>query len=237
MVDYLKTGAIRQAVNFSPLDPETLRSLRDYLNVSHRLGLLCGQMLPAPPQSCIMRFKGNVCERDTKLLTSAFAAGLMTKAMDQDISIVSAAALMKERGIKVVEERSADAGGFNSLVCAEIKTAKGTLSVAGTRFGSEMSRLVQMNDCRLEGCLEGNMLVFRHKDRPGVIGAVGSLFGKYDVNIAQMSVGGTGESIGILSLDSCPPAEAITELLKLPDIIQAWNVQMPAADESPSWLG
>ena len=80
-----------------------------------------------------------------------------------------------------------------------------------------MPRLVQKGNCRLESYLDGILMIFAHRDMPGVIGKVGSIFGRHRVNIAQMSVGRAtdkpgGEAIGILALDSAPPAEALAEV-------------------------
>ena len=84
-----------------------------------------------------------------------------------------------------------------------------------------MPRLIRLGDFRLEAYLDGNLLVFTHNDVPGIIGAVGTIFGKHRVNIAQMSVGRTapgGAAIGVLNLDSLPPAPALAEVSGHKDI-------------------
>jgi len=86
------------------------------------------------------------------------------------------------------------------------------------------------------------LLILMHRDMPGVIGKVGNIFGVHRINIAQMSVGrGSekpgGEAVGILSLDSPPPAEALAEVLALQEVTNAWIVKLPPAGEVPAWLG
>ena len=105
LIDFFTTGAIRQSVNMSPLDPKTLESLRGYLNVAYRLGLLLAQVDHCPPTACRLRYKGEVAKKDTRLLSAAFAAGLLEHAMDQGVNIVNAEVLLRERGIELVEER------------------------------------------------------------------------------------------------------------------------------------
>ena len=105
-----------------------------------------------------------------------------------------------------------------------------------------MPRLVQKGGCRLESYLDGMLMIFYHRDLPGVIGKVGNIFGRHQVNIAQMSVGRPtnkpgGEAVGILALDSIPPAEALAEILALPQVTRAWIVKLPAAGELPPWMG
>jgi len=242
LIDFFTTGAIRQSVNMSSLDPKTLATLRGHLNVAYRLGLLLAQLDHSPPQSCKLRYKGEVAKKDTRLLSSAFAAGLLQNAMSGGVNIVNAEVFLQERGIELVEERTTDIGDFGSLITAEVQSAETLSSAAGTLFGNNMPRLVQVASCRLESYLDGNLLLFLHRDVPGIIGKVGNVFGRHRVNIAQMSVGrGTdkpgGEAIGVLALDSRPPAEAIAEVLKLDDVIRAWSVKLPTAGEMPSWWG
>jgi D-3-phosphoglycerate dehydrogenase len=103
-----------------------------------------------------------------------------------------------------------------------------------------MVRLVQLGDHRLDSYLDGVLLVFTHRDVPGIIGRVGTTFGQHRVNIAQMSVGRAmkgGEAIGVLNLDSVPPPEAVAEVSAQPDVTSVHVVKLPAAGELPPWLG
>jgi len=242
LIDFFTTGAIRQSVNMSPLDPKTLSELRAYLDLAYRLGLLLSQMDHHPPISCRISYKGEVANKDTRLLSSAFAAGLMEHAMEEGVNIVNAGVLLRERGIELVEQRSTDLGDFSSMITAEVVTEQKTSIASGTLFGNTMPRLVQKGECRLESYLDGTLCIFAHRDLPGVIGKVGNVFGVHRVNIAQMSVGRAankpgGEAIGILALDSPPPAEALAEILELDEVEKAWIVKLPAAGEVPAWMG
>jgi len=241
LIDFFTTGAIRQSVNMSPLDPKTLEGMRGALNVAYRLGMLLAQVDHAPPISCKVSYQGEGCKKDTSLLSSSFAAGLMQHAMDCEVNIVNAGVLLRERGIELIEERSTDPGEFSSLITAEVVSEHQTSCASGTLFGSK-PRLVRKGEFRVEASLDGILLLFNHRDTPGVIGKVGALFGKHRVNIAQMSVGRVsdqpgGQAVGVLSLDSQPPAEALRELLSLDAISRASIVKLPAANELPAWMG
>jgi D-3-phosphoglycerate dehydrogenase / 2-oxoglutarate reductase len=241
LIDFFTTGAIRQSVNMSPLDPKTLAEMRGYLNVSYRLGLLLAQMDHCPPTSCRLSYKGEVAKKHTRLLSSAFAAGLLEHALAAGVNIVNAEVLLRERGIEVIEQRNADIGDFSSMITAEVVTSRKTSIASGTLFGHNMPRLVQKGNCRLESYLDGILMIFAHRDMPGVIGQVGSIFGRHRVNIAQMSVGRAtdkpgGEAIGILALDSAPPAEALAEVMAIEHVQHAWIVKLPPAGEMPPWL-
>ncbi len=103
LVDYLTTGAIRHAVNMSPLDPKTLESLRGYLDIAYRLGRLLAQLARGVPKRCDVHYRGEVAGKQTKLLSAAFACGLLESALVEDVNIVNAEVLLRERGIEIVE--------------------------------------------------------------------------------------------------------------------------------------
>jgi D-3-phosphoglycerate dehydrogenase / 2-oxoglutarate reductase len=239
IVAYLTTGAIRHAVNVASLDPKTLASLRGYLDVAHRLGMLLAGLEPGGVRACRLLYRGEIAEKETKVLTAVFAAGLLQGALDQEVNLVNAELLLRQRGIKLSEESRSEMGSFRSSMTVEITSDQGLHRAAGTIFGQHMPRLVALDDFRLEAYLDGLLLVFRHHDVPGIIGSVGTIFGRHNVNIAQMAVGRAapgGEAVGVLNLDSEPSAAALAEVRELPAIISATVVRLPPAGQLPHWL-
>ncbi len=239
LVDFLTTGAIRHAVNMSPLDRQTLEGLRGYLDVAHRLGLLLAQMDKATPRRCVLHYRGEVAGKNTRLITAAFAVGLLENALAADVNIVNAELLLRERGIEIVEQSRADMGAFSSVITAEVFAAGGMNRAAGTLLGHNMPRLVQLGDHRLEAYLDGVLLIFTHRDVPGIIGRVGTIFGQHKVNIAQMAVGRAapgGAATGVLNLDAEPTSAALAEVLSAPDIETATVIRLPPAGKLPAWL-
>ena len=239
LVNYLNTGEIRHAVNMASVDPKTLDALRGFLDVSYRLGRFLAQWHQGQITACHLKYRGEVAGKDTNLLTSSFCAGLMESAMEEIINIVNAQVLLQERGIEVVAESRPDRGDFSASIIAEVVTKSGTYRAGGTLFGQNMPRLILLDDYRLEAYLDGTLFVFTHKDVPGIIGRVGSVFGQHQVNIAQMSVGRAApgrNAVGILNLDSPPPEAARQAVSAQPDVQRAEVVELPAAGVLPSWL-
>ncbi len=239
LVDFLTTGAIRHAVNMSPLDPKTLEAMRGHLDLSYRLGRLLAQLVRGSPKRCEIHYRGEVAGKNTKLLSAAFACGLLESALVEDVNIVNSEVLLRERGIELVEQSRQDRGAFNSLISAQLTTDSETRRAAATLFGNNMSRLVQIDEHRLEAYLDGVLLVFTHIDVPGIIGRVGTIFGQHHVNIAQMAVGRGapgGAATGVLNLDGEPAAAALNAVRSAPDIKTATVVQLPPAGELPGWL-
>jgi D-3-phosphoglycerate dehydrogenase len=241
LVDYLNNGAIRHAVNMTPIDPKTLESLRGYLNVAYRLGLLMYQWHGGAIDQVGLNYRGEVAEKETSILTSAFCAGLMENALKDDVNVVNSVVLCKERGIELSEKTDSKPGAFSSSITAKICGGGKSHTAGGTLFGNDMPRLFRLGDHRLEAYLDGTIMIFHHQDVPGIIGHTGSVLGKHNVNIAQMSVGRDsvqpgGEAIGVLNLDGPTPQAAIDEVCSHEGIHSASVVQLPAAGESPSWL-
>jgi D-3-phosphoglycerate dehydrogenase len=242
LIDFFTTGTIKQAVNVPPLDPKDLANLRPYLNLSYRLAMLLAQVEHKPPSRCRLRYEGDVAAKDYRLLSAAFCAGLLEHTVESEMSIVNAEILMRDRGIELMEESSSHIGDFRSLIIAELTTDAGTATAAATLFGNNIPRLVRMGDFRLETRLEGILLLTRHHDVPGVIGRIGEVCGRHQINIAYLSLGRRigqpgGEAMGVFALDNEPPAEALAETLKLAPIIRASVVHLPPADKLPAWMG
>jgi D-3-phosphoglycerate dehydrogenase len=241
LVNFLKTGEIRHAVNVAAIAPQTLEAMRGYLDAAYRLGHLLSQVHDGGLESCELQYRGEVADKETKLLTSAFCAGLAESAMEEEVNIVNAELLLRERGIEIREETQSKPSVFSSTITATLTSKGQSFVAAATLFGNNMPRLIRLDDYRLEAYLDGNLLAFVHHDVPGVIGAVGTIFGKHGVNIAQMSVGRRsetpgGEAIGVLNLDSPPPPQALQEVAAQQGVVSVKVFALPPAGELPAWL-
>ena len=241
LTDFLANGTIRHSVNVAPLDPKTLESLRGYLDVAHRLGILMAGIQRGGAKSCRLLYRGEIASKDTKVLTAAFAAGLLENALEDEVNLVNAEWMLKERGIELAIESCTDLGAFRSSMTAALTTDQGQHKATGTVFGQSMPRLVALDDYRLEAYLDGCLLVFTHQDVPGIIGSVGTICGQHGVNIGQMAVGRAGDqpgghAIGVLNLDAEPTPAALEDIRQLQAISSANVIHLPQAGELPAWL-
>jgi D-3-phosphoglycerate dehydrogenase len=238
LVDFLTTGTIKHAVNSSAVDPAALEGVRGFLDLAWRLGQLLARLDDGQPRSCSIAYRGEIASRNTRLVTAAFAAGLLESAIE-DVNIVNAEMLLRDRGIELVEQSRTDPGAFSSVVAVDLVSGDRVHRAAGTLFGHAMPRLVQLEGHRLEAYLDGVLLVFTHQDVPGIIGRVGTALGQLGVNIAQMTVGRSapgGDAIGVLNLDQEPSAEALAALASCPGIRSTRVVKLPPAGQLPCWL-
>ncbi|MDY3559826.1 phosphoglycerate dehydrogenase [Gemmata sp. JC673] len=238
--DFLLSGQVANAVNMAAVNPAELAEVRPYVDLARRLGLLQAQVAQGAIRKASLTYRGELAGQKTKLLTAAFTAGMLEYRLSEGVNLVNADVLARDRGIEIAESSSPKKGDFAALLHTEVETEAGTTVASGTLFGDQYVRLVQLGPFRMEGYLDGVLLVFRHHDVPGLIGFVGTIFGKHKVNIAQMTVGRTspgGEAIGILNLDNWPSDEAVAEVKAHPQISSVTVVKLPAAGELPAWLG
>jgi D-3-phosphoglycerate dehydrogenase len=240
LADFLLRGQVANAVNMAAVNPAELAEVRPFVDLARRLGLLQAQLAHGAVRRATLTYKGDLAAKKTKLLTAAFTAGLLEYRLSQGVNLVNAEVLARERGIEIGESHNPKRGDFAGVLHTEVETEQGSAVAAGTLFGDQYVRLVQLGPYRMEGYLDGVLLVFTHRDVPGLIGFVGTIFGQHGVNIAQMTVGRQtpgGEAIGILNLDSPPPDAALAAVRGHDRISSLTVVQLPPAGELPAWLG
>jgi D-3-phosphoglycerate dehydrogenase len=240
LIDYFGRGQIKFSVNMPTLDRAELEEIGTYLDLGRRMGMLHAQMDRGTVKSATLRYRGDVASKNTRLITASFAAGWMESALDEQVNLVNAEVLAKERGIAIIEEKTTDPGDFGSMIQTEVVTERKTYIASATLFGKQFIRLVQLGPYRLDAHLDGTLFIFTHRDVPGLIGFIGTTFGRHGVNIAQMNVGREqpgGEAIGVVNLDSYPSDEALKEVQAHKDITSVSVIRLPASGEAPPWLG
>ena len=168
-------------------------------------------------------YEGAVTEMKTKALTSAAMAGLLRPIL-QDINVVSAPTVARERGIVVDETTRAHAGDFESLVTVTVETERQERSVSGTVFADGKPRIVNIKGIRMDAEFGRSMIYITNEDKPGFIGRFASLLGDAGINIATFHVGREapgGNAIALVEVDGTVPAEVLGKVLKLPHVKQA----------------
>jgi D-3-phosphoglycerate dehydrogenase len=229
MVDFLAKGVVRYAVNVPSVSPELLEVLRPYLTLGEKLGSLHTQMAGALPKEVQVEYRGDVTQYNVAALTLAVLKGLLSPVMESVVNYVNAPLVAKERGIKVMESKSEQAGDFASSITVKAKNGKQNLEVEGAMFGAKHPRIVRVNNFYLEAVPEGYILILQNKDVPGVVGAVGTILGNNGINIAGMELGRSekaGNAISFTHVDEMVSKKALDELRALPQIVSATLVKL-----------
>ena len=239
---FLLRSEIRYAVNMAPISAAEMEDMRHYLDLSYRLGLLLAQQIQGRGlKAASIQYRGEAADKKTKILTSAFAAGLLASALDESANIVNASTIARDRGIEITEGSCNEPGNFSSMIAATVSTDDGEYQAAGTIFGRQFLRLVRLGKYHMEAFLDGLLLVYRHRDVPGLIGAIGTVFGTHNVNIASMALGRLqnepgGDSVAVLNLDSEPSAAVMDEIAAHPEVTGVQLIRLPAAGEPLPWV-
>ena len=221
-------GEIRNAVNMPSIDAKTLAAVGPHLALGEKLGLFLSQITTKRCDSLNINFSGKINEVDTTPITRAVLTGFLRAAGGGEVNIVNAPAFAQHLGLKVTESRESSVGEFAELIELTATGEGGWVSVAGTFFGST-PRIVKINGRHVEARPEGVVFLLQNRDRPGIVGHVGTLMGRHGVNIASMSLSRNeagGEALTVLNLDSVPGEALIKELTAEEDISSAQVVQL-----------
>jgi D-3-phosphoglycerate dehydrogenase len=221
---YLLTGEVRNAVNLPYLDAKTYEQVKPYLPLGEALGKLLAQLTPASADCLHITYGGNARQLpNIDPVTRAILRGFLSTSNLKDVNNVNVRTVAQSIGITVEEKKSDEPVTFNEWVHVQLFSgAKKLISAGGTFFGSPNNpRIVRLFSQAVEIPVSGTLLLLNNKDRPGIVGYLGTLLSKHNVNIASMSLGrdsAGGRALTVLSLDSEPPLAVLDELKKDADI-------------------
>jgi len=220
--DALLGRGIRNAANYPSVETEVYKILEPYINLSEKLGKFCSQLVEGRFQELNINYSGEIIQYDLSPLTMALVKGLLSPILKETVNFINATSLAKERGIKIKESKSSGEEEFVTLIQLEIKTDKETKKVAGTLSPNKQPRIVKVDDYYVELSPMGEMIVIQNWDRPGIIGNLGTLLGRHNINIAAMTFGRQkpgGMAISVLNVDSTVSAEILDRIKKLENIL------------------
>jgi D-3-phosphoglycerate dehydrogenase len=222
--DYLKGGVIQSAVNFYSLAGDLYDKVRPAMDLAERLGLFLSQACKGSLERIELGVYGDLRELDVKPILAAAVTGVLRPHMAEGLTLVNALEVARERKIEILESTSSASISFANLVALRLKTSDEDLSVAGTVFGGGHLRLVDVDGVEVDTIPQGNLLLIRNEDTPGMVGRVGSVLGSQGVNIARMGLGrkpGSGRAIMLIEVDGEIPAAVTNELGSVSGIREA----------------
>jgi D-3-phosphoglycerate dehydrogenase / 2-oxoglutarate reductase len=223
MSDYLLSGAISNAVNFPSITAEEAPKLKPFVALAEKLGSFAGQLTETGINKVHLTYEGAVAQMKTKALTAAAMAGLL-RPMLQDVNVVSAPIVAKERGIAVEETTREAEADYESLITLAVTTERGTRHVSGTVYANGRPRLVNIKGIRMDAEFGASMIYVTNEDRPGFVGRFASLLGDAGINIATFHLGRQsqgGDAIALVEVDGTVPDEVLKKVQALPHVGQA----------------
>ncbi len=231
MSEYLKTGAIVNAVNVPSLDAETRKALKPLLSLAERLGHFQSLYAQGTPQKIEIEYTGDLGVTDTYSITTGILCGFL-KPLVENVNMVSAPAQLKAHGIECSETRSADNSDYSFEIGVSITTDQGTFSLKGTLFHGSDPRICSVDGMRVDAKPEGHMLVCKNEDKPSVVGNICTTIGQAGVNIANLTLGRDcvgGNALVVFNLDQPLSDEALETLRGLDHVNSVGLVTLPEA--------
>ena len=225
----LKGQPAKYAVNAPQIPAELLTVLAPFMSVASTLGSLARQLMEGQINNINIKYSGEIANYDTTAIKVSIIGGLLEGISEERVNMVNATLIASQRGIKILEQKETTCENYASLITLEVVAGGGVTTVAGTVLRGE-THIVRVNDFWPDIVPTGGYFLFSdHRDRPGLIGAVGNITGKADINISSMQLARLqprGQALMILALDEALPEKQIQEILDLQDVDTAKVVKL-----------
>ena len=222
ITDYLLNGAVRNAVNLPNLDAKTYALVKPYLALGEKLGRLVAQLGSKRNDRLVVTYGGKATEVPSDPITRFVLKGFLESAGGKDVNQVNVRTLAASLGLRVEEIKSNEETDFSEWLHLAVYSGDQKISAGGTFYGSKhQPRIVRVNSKPVEVVPEGVLFFMTNRDRPGIVGYLGTLMGRHQVNIASMSLSrdiAGGRALTVLNLDSVPPVAVLEEIQNDPDI-------------------
>jgi D-3-phosphoglycerate dehydrogenase len=221
VLETLRGGMVRNAVNAPAVPAEILALMKPYIFLGETLGRTLVQLTEGAIKEIEIEYTGQVCDYNTKYLTLSIVRGILSPIIKEPVNFVNAPLLLKEKNILVTESRSNAIKEYTSFIKLAITTDKERISIGGTVFGKDNVRIASLlgNDIDLEPA--AYMLVIVNKDVPGMVGRMGTLLGKENINIASLQLARKitgGNATTIVTLDNPVEDRILVEIAKMENI-------------------
>ncbi|HEY0491834.1 MAG TPA: phosphoglycerate dehydrogenase [Candidatus Dormibacteraeota bacterium] len=228
VIAVLDGGLPRFALNAPVVLPEEMAFLRPFIPVAEGIGRFYAQVARRPARRLQLDYVGAIASYDCSVLTAAALTAFLSRFSAERVNPVNARAIATAHGIEVVEQRSPRPSEFANLIMLEAIGEQGETRVGGTLLLNE-PHIVTFNDFRIDLVPSGSFLMSWHTDRPGVIGAIGTLLGQNNINIASMQVGRDrprGDAVMILSVDEPVPDSIQAKIREVPGMTDVQSVTL-----------
>ncbi len=228
IIDVFEGRLAEHAVNAPLVSAETLAALVPYFDLVERLARFYAQIGEGRIEQVRLVYSGEIARYDTTPLRAAAIKGLLERVTDERINLVNAHLIARRRGLEIVEEKTTEVGHYTHLVTLIVESDRGVRKVGGILLHGE-PHIVRLDDYWVDFVPQGRLLVSHNLDQPGVIGAVGTILGNANVNIAFMQVGRDAprhQAIMIVGVDDPIPPDVFSQVLRVKALFNVKMVEM-----------
>jgi len=229
VVDIFNGQPARYAVNAPFITAETMSALAPFIKVASTAGKLVSQLAEGQMSTIQIKYEGEISNYDTNALKVAVLGGLLEEISEERVNLVNANLVASRRGLTIVEQKETACENYASLITIDATTSTGVTTVAATVMRRE-THIVRVNNYWIDIVpAEGYFLFLDHRDRPGLMGAVGKITGDADINISSMNVSRLkprGRALAVLALDEPLAEEQRQQIQSIPDTYAAKMIRL-----------
>ncbi len=221
IIEYKKTGRIINAINMPQIHPDALAKTAPYLKLAEQIGIITAHIPNGNITGVEITYTGEIAALDTRHLTTSALKGLLSPMCGPAVNYVNAPYLAKERKIEVKESKIETSKNYMNQITITTTSSQNTTNRASGILVNNIPRITRINDFEVEMVPEGNILMVRHNDVPGTIGAIATMLGQNNINIAGMSVGRSAPqqpALMTLNVDQPVPKTLIEQLNQLKNV-------------------
>ncbi len=229
VIEALRGENFRNVVNLPFPEGVDYRSVAPYMELAERIGSLLMQLIRGRISRVEVEFRGEDVEAHGKPMTVALLKGLLSPILSEDVNYVNAPHLAEQRGIQVAQTRHPAAEDYSNVILCRAVSTKETRLIGGALFLHRQSRIVLLDDYRIDALPSGPALILSNRDIPGVIGKVGTLLGERGINIAEWQMGRNergGMAVSFINIDTPASEAVIQELRALSPILDVRQVML-----------
>ncbi len=237
VIEALSNKPVKNALNMLYVEEELMDTVKPYLVLAEKLGLLGAQLIPKSRriEQFNVSYEGELgaveagIGKNTRMITVALLKNFLSWFTD-GVNYVNAEAIAKKFGVKVTESKTEGVENFVSLISITLRTeGEFETTVSGTLFGKDDPRIVRIDGFWMDASPSGHMLICSFIDKPRVIGPVCTILGDRSINITGMRVGREkieGEAVMVLNVDNPVAGDIIEDIMKVENLIDVKLVKL-----------
>ncbi|MCK4994568.1 MAG: phosphoglycerate dehydrogenase [Candidatus Omnitrophica bacterium] len=229
VADVLESKGIRNALNYPCIESEASRIIEPYIRLGEKLGSFQSQIISGHITKVSIIYSGEVVNHEVTTITIAIIKGLLVNILGESVNYVNAPLIAQERDITVNETKVLENEQFSNLISVEVETNKGKSLVSGTLFTKNKPRIIRINEFYIDTIPQGNVLITRSLDSPGLVGRIGTILGDNNVNIAAMNFGRLGpgvESLVVLNVDNEITEDVLMQIRQCDNVTDAKVIKL-----------
>ncbi|MCY6484818.1 phosphoglycerate dehydrogenase [Clostridium aestuarii] len=224
VINGLKGEIVPNAVNLPAINRDELQDIKPYIDLMEKLGKIYYQLNKELVKFVEINYWGEVAAQDIDMINIAFLKGLLEPILKDKVNYINARVLAEKSGIGIKTKKvQENYNNYSNLITIKITNKNlEEFTLAGTLAANKEGKLLEIQGYEVDVKPSRYMIFVQNKDVPGVIGQVGTIVGKENVNVATMQVGRKTKgklALMVLNVDDEVSKETLKKFKEVDNII------------------